>query len=441
MQRLLNPAARSRSKPPLNRVGGLAQVLTSLWVMIFLLAVLVIGGFCIYVMSPEERVRLLRRGVATGHQAAEAAIQHHRRERDPFRAALHERTPWPIVTTALVAVNAGVFVCMVFGTGAFADPATLVAWGGNLGPHTSNGEWWRLVTALFVHSGFWHLVMNMAGLVQLGIMLERLVGHFAFAAVYLAAGVFASLVSLFVFPLTVSVGATGAIFGVYGLLIASIVWGLVHRSPVTIRLAALKPMVPAAAVFMLYTIATSRGNGAELVGLLTGLVCGLVLARDVTERKPSARRIAGAVAVTLAIAVACAVPLRGIADARPEIARVIAFEDRTTRAYQTAVNQFKLGAINAEALALVIDRTIVPELQAVQTRVKALRGVPKVQQLLVAGAEEYLRLRDQSWRLRAEGLRKASMRTLRKADDAEHTSLEAFEQVKAGSPANVAEDL
>jgi hypothetical protein len=51
-----------------------------------------------------------------------------------------------------------------------------------------------------------------------------------------------------------------------------------------------------------------------------------------------------------------------------------------------------------------------------------------------------LRLRDQSWRLRAEGLRKSSMRTLRKADDSEHTSLEAFEQLKAGSSAEVAED-
>jgi rhomboid protease GluP len=343
------------------------------------------------------------------------------------------------VTLALVGLNAAIFLGMLLGAGAMADPATLVAWGGNVGPRTSNGEWWRLVTAMFVHSGFWHLVVNIAGLVQLGIMLERLVGHFAFAALYFAAGVFAGVVSLFASPLTVSAGASGAIFGVYGLLIASVIWGMVHRSPVTIRLEALKPLAPAAAVFMLYAAAT--GHGGELAGLLTGLVCGLVLTRDVSDRKPPARRIAITAGAMLAIAAVFAVPLRGMCDARPEIAAVIAFEDRTARAYHTMVEQFKLGAINAETLARAIEKTIVPELQAVLTRVKALERVPPVQRPLVSSAEEYLRLRDQSWRLRAEGLRKASMRTLRKADDSEHTSLEAFEQLKAGSSADVAEGL
>jgi membrane associated rhomboid family serine protease len=408
--------------------------------MLLLLPLLVIAGIAIYVMKPEERLRLLRLGQAAVRQAADSAIQYHR-ERDPFREALDARTPWPVVTLALVALNAGVFIGMLFGAGAMADPATLVAWGGNLGPLTSNGEWWRLVTAMFVHSGFWHLVVNIAGLVPLGIMLERLVGHFAFAALYLAAGVFASVVSLFAFPLDVSVGASGAIFGVYGLLVASIVWGLIERSPLTIRLAALKPLAPAAAVFMLYSVATSRGNGAELAGLLTGLVCGLVLARGMSERKPPAVRIAAAAAVALAIAAVLAVPLRGMCDARPEMARVIAFEDRTARVYQTAVNQFRLGAISAEALARIIERTIVPDLQEVLTRVTALKRVPPVQEALVMSAEAYLRLRDQSWRLRAEGLHKSSMPTLRKADDTEHDSLEAFEQLKAGSSAEVAEGL
>ena len=408
--------------------------------MMLLLPLLVIGGFALYVMKPEERMRLLQRVVAAARQAADAAIQYHR-ERDEFREALDARTPWPIVTMALVALNAGVFIGMVFGTGAMADPATLVAWGGNVGPVTTNGEWWRLVTAMFVHTGFWHLVISIAGFAQLGIMLERLVGHVAFAAVYLAAGVFASVVSLFSFPLEVSVGSAGAIFGVYGLLMASIVWGLIERSPLTIRLAALKPLAPAAGIFMLYAVATSRGNGAELAGLVPGLVCGLVLARRMSERKPPAVRIAAAAAVAFAIAAVLAVPLRGMTDARPEIARVIAFEERTALAYQAAVNQFKLGAINAEALARVIERTIVPDLQGVLTRVTALERVPPVQEALVMSAEMYLRLRDQSWRLRAEGLHKSSMRTLRKADESEHDSLQAFEQLRAGSAADVPQGL
>jgi len=408
--------------------------------MMFLLALLVIGGFALYVMKPEERVLLLQRGLAAARQGADAAREYHQ-EPDPYRDALQARTPWLVVTPALAALNVAVFVGMIFGAGAIADPDTLVAWGASVGPRTTNGEWWRLVTSLFVHTGFWHLVINIVGLVQVGIMLERLVGHFAFAALYLAAGVFASLVSLVATPLAVSAGASGAIFGVYGLLIASIVWGKVRRSPMTIPLKALKMIAPAAGIFILYGLATSGGNGAELAGLLTGLLCGLFLARDMGERQPPARRIAIAMAATLALAAVLAFPLRGMSDARPEIAAVIAFEDRTVQAYQAAVNQFKLGAINADALARVIEKTIVPELQAILKRVKALERVPPIQQPLITSAEQYLQLRDQSWRLRAEGLHKSSMKTLRKADDTEHASLEAFEQVKAGSPVDVAGGL
>ena len=90
--------------------------------MMFLLAVLVIGGFAVYVMKPDERVKLLQRGVAAAREAADAAVQYHR-ERDAFREALHTRTPWPIVLPVLVALNAGVFIGMIFGAGAIADPA------------------------------------------------------------------------------------------------------------------------------------------------------------------------------------------------------------------------------------------------------------------------------------------------------------------------------
>jgi rhomboid protease GluP len=394
--------------------------------MVFLLAVVVLGGFAIYVITPEERLRLLGGGLSAFRSAAEVVNRH---LRDPFSDALRARTPWPIVTPAFLALNIGIFIAMHLGPAAIADPATLVAWGGNVGPRTTNGEWWRLVTAIFVHAGFWHLVANMAGLVQLGLMLERLVGHVAFAVVFVVAGVFGGLVSVFASPLVVSVGASGAVFGLYGLLIASMVWGRIRRSIITIPLSALKPMAPAAAAFVLYRVVASPRDGAELAGLLAGLACGIVLAKGVSERKPGGLRIAATVAATLALAVASAAPLRAMTDARPEIARVLAFEDRTARAYQSQVDQFRLGAIRAEALVLVIDGTILPELRAVLSRVNGLERVPAVQQPLLAKAADYLRLRDESWRLRADGLTHSSARTLRKADAAEHASLQAYQEI------------
>jgi hypothetical protein len=135
-------------------------------------------------------------------------------------------------------------------------------------------------------------------------------------------------------------------------------------------------------------------------------------------------------AVTLVVAVVSAVPLRGMADVRPEISRVLAVEESTASLYRGAVAQFKLGAVSADALAQVIERKITPELHAVQARLKTLGRVPPEHQPLVANAEEYLKLRDESWRLRAAALHKSSMPALRKAETAERASLEALERIK-----------
>jgi len=373
--------------------------------MMILVLILVLGGFGLYVMSPEERTRLLRSVIPALRELRKGATRR-RPECEAFREALRARTPWALVTPGLVALNVTVFVFMLRGAGALGDAGTLVSWGGNLGTRTTNGEWWRLLTSIFLHSSMLHLLVSVAALVQLGLILERLVGPFVVVAVYVTAGTFASLVSISARPLTVSVGDSGAIFGLYGLLIASSLWGMYHRSAMTIPLHTVKRLGPSAAMFVLYSLASdSLPVSAGLTGLVAGFAYGLVLARGVADRKEQPRWVGAAMGVTLAIAVAAAVPLRGIADVKPEMERVVALEDRTARAYQTAAEGFRKGRITAEALALLIDRTIMPELQAADARVKALDRVPLEDQPLVANAEEYLRLRTESWRLRVEGLR------------------------------------
>ena len=196
-------------------------------------------------------------------------------------------------------------------------------------------------------------------------------------------------------------------------------------------LTAAKRLAPVAAVFVLYNLASgSLGIAAELAGFSAGFICGVVLTNSVSVRTPPVPRVAITMAVTVVVAVASAVPLRGLADVRPEISRVIEVEGSTTTAYQTAVKQFKLGTLSAEALAQTIERKITPELQAAQARLKTLGRVPPEHQPLLASAEEYLRLRDESWRLRAAALHKSSMSALRKAEGAERASLEAFEKIK-----------
>jgi hypothetical protein len=179
-------------------------------------------------------------------------------------------------------------------------------------------------------------------------------------------------------------------------------------------------------VFILYNLSNDGlGIDAEMTGLATGFVCGLFLARGVSDGKPSARHVAAALAAAVVIAVGFAVPLRGITDVRPEIERVVGLEDRTASAYQTAADRFRRGRITAEAVAQLIDRTIEPELLAADAHLKAVNGVPREQQPLVASAEEYLHLRYESWRLRAESLRKTDLPTRQEPRDTESASNES----------------
>jgi membrane associated rhomboid family serine protease len=434
--------------------------------MIFVL-VSVLGGYALYSMKPEERNQLKDRLVAAATRARSEA-ERRRAEPEPFRDALRERTPWPMVMPALVALNVLLFV---LSASAGTAPEALVSWGASFGPRTSNGEWWRLVSSMFVHAGLFQLIVNCAALVQLGLILERLVGHAAFAAVYFAAGMLASIVSLSDFPMTVSSGASAGIFGLYGLLLASSAWSSFHRprtqqpdvapvssgtfgfrdvapvepetladatieapggsQGVSITLTAAQRLAPIAGLFLLFNLINGDlGFGAELGGLAAGFICGVVLTYGVSVRTPPVPRVAVTMAATVMVAVASAVPLRGVADVRPEVSRVIAVEESTTTSYKAAVKQFQLGTVSAEALAQMIDRKITPELQTVQARFKDLGRVPPEHQQLLEFTLEYLRLREESWRLRAAALHKSSSAALRKADAAERASLMAFDLIK-----------
>ena len=113
-----------------------------------------------------------------------AAVQP-RPEDEVFHGALRARTRDLFVTPALVTLGAAVFTAMLFGVGAIGAPDTLVGMGASLGTRTTNGEWWRLLTSAFVYTGILHLIVSLAVLAQLGAVLERLAGRWAFGAVYL----------------------------------------------------------------------------------------------------------------------------------------------------------------------------------------------------------------------------------------------------------------
>ena len=122
-------------------------------------------------------------------------------------------------------------------------------------------------------------------------------------------------------------------------------------------------------------------------------------------------------------------PLRGTIDFTPEIARIAAVEERTTEAYDEALANYQVGRIRAKELIQVIERTILPDLQAIHARVAALRGVPREQVPLATAAREYFLLREASWRRRAEGLTRSNTTILRDAEQKERAAMEAFRKM------------
>jgi len=375
-----------------------------LWIVALLLVAVVA-----YSATSEEQRVLLQRVARTLAARSIAAVARNRRECEPFLGALRARHRFAAVTTAIVGLNVIVFTLMIFGRGAIGNPETLVAWGANFGPRTTNGGWWRLVASLFVHSGLMPLVVNIAALALLGPVLERIVGPLTFAATYLLVGILAALVSVASHPVEVSAGASGAIAALYGLLLACGVWDLYRPSETPIPLAVGKRLAPTAALFLLY----NAGDGgietkAEFAAFVAAFAAGLVLTRPIADQRRG-RRVLGAVTAVMAtVAIAAAVSLRGIADVRPEIARVLDIEGRTVPVYRAAEARSSKGQLGATALADLIELKIVPELQTASARLAALHGVPREHQHLIADAEEYVQLRSESWRLRAKGLRRAA---------------------------------
>ena len=117
--------------------------------------------------------------------------------------------------------NLTVYVVMVARGVSPLHPAAeeLIPWGADLGPLTTNGQWWRLLSSTFLHAGAWHLLGNMACLMWLGGLAERPLGKGRFLLIYLCGALSASLTSQVFHYSQVSVGASGAIFALAGFLV------------------------------------------------------------------------------------------------------------------------------------------------------------------------------------------------------------------------------
>lgn len=396
--------------------------------MLTFVAFLTIAAVTWYVLDPHERREVLRRARPAVRLAHDVIGQ---ARKDPAPEPLRQRTPLPVVTFGLLALNAAIMLSMALAPGTMGDSDNLLRWGASTGPRTTNGEWTRLLTAMFVHTGLLHLLVNAAALAKLGIVTERLAGPLGFATSFLASGLVASAVALDEDPLAIAAGASGAIAGILGLLVANLAWIRLRPGTMRLPLTTLHPLTGVLTVFGLYNLVSGAlPLEAELAGFATGLGIGVVAATGASERTIPARHVALPAAAALVLAAGIGFPLRGITDAAPEIARVVEIEARLAEAYAKAVGQFRLGAISAPQLARLIERSIVPEIAEAETRMRALDRVPPAQRSMLEAAREYLKLRHESWLLRRDALAKSNMVALRAAEQKERESLRAFERLR-----------
>ncbi|AMA61802.1 MAG: rhomboid family intramembrane serine protease [Kurthia gibsonii] len=135
----------------------------------------------------------------------------------------------------------------------------------------SQGEYWRLITAMFLHGGFLHLLFNMFGLYVFGPELEQLAGKLRFFSIYFISGLLANVATYVVEPLNyASLGASGAIFGIFGAYLALVY----HTRKILPQLKQL--IIPLVAISVIMTFVQSNINiTAHLVGLAVGFILGM----------------------------------------------------------------------------------------------------------------------------------------------------------------------
>lgn len=182
------------------------------------------------------------------------------------------------ISPILININILIFVAMVInGVHVLTpDSESLLSWGANFRPITLEGEWWRLLSSCFLHIGVFHLLLNMYALLYIGLLLEPYLGKTRFLSAYLITGIAASVTSLWWNDLVISAGASGAIFGMYGVFLALLTTNLLDKS---VKNALLTSVV----VFIGYNIfigikaGSGIDNAAHIGGLLSGLVVGYAL--------------------------------------------------------------------------------------------------------------------------------------------------------------------
>lgn len=248
------------------------------------------------------------------------------------------------VTIAVIAINVLVFAIMVVSGVSALDPTPqqAIAFGADFGPLTLNGQWWRLATSMFVHFGIIHIGLNMWCLWNLGRAAEVLLGRFSFLLAYFASGIFGSVASVYWHPLAVGAGASGAIFGMAGVLVTFV---YLKKTPAHLQIN--KKMLSSLGAFIFYNLIIGASipgisNAAHVGGLVMGALIGALLpaaSASESSRRTRLSLVVAFCAASLFASAAAAKHLRSSVAELPSIRRLISPNDPRARASLDAASR------------------------------------------------------------------------------------------------------
>jgi len=212
----------------------------------------------------------------------------------------------PLVTQVLIAINVIAFLAETAAGASLGGSGGGTVWlhGVLFGPSIAvNHDYWRILTGGFLHDGFLHIAVNMLSLYFVGSVLEPAIGRVNFAAIYFASLLAGSFGALLFSPDIPTVGASGAIFGIFGALIV-----VAHRRGIPIWQSGLGFVLVLNLVFSVSVPGISIGG--HLGGLAAGFITGALVVELAERRRMPALALAGCALVAIA-SVAGAIAVAG----------------------------------------------------------------------------------------------------------------------------------
>jgi rhomboid protease GluP len=391
-----------------------------------------------HVMPPQWAPAQPQPGDFASPSEARPAETSEREQVARFAELIHALTPRLWVTPTLIAINLAIFVAMLIAGRTLNPPVDLVlAWGADYGPRTLDGQWWRLVSSIFLHFTLVHVGLNMWVLWDLGQLVERLVGNVGFLVLYLVSGLGGCIASLAWNPTAISAGASGAVFGVAGALLGFL--ALRRDSVPAAMLSHLRSSMVTFVGFNVIFGFLARGmnidNAAHLGGLATGIGCGLMLSQKLSSQaaawRPLRNAVTGVVGLVAVIAGFWLLP-PAPPDVLGELMRFDEVARQVNSIYSDAAQKYDDRKITPAEMVHTLEHDVLPPWEESLKRLEPLEHAKDSPQDMVSDLLAYVRLRGESWQALIIALRDDDREAMERFKDRWEAANKLLEENSAG---------